>query len=90
MGYNHSWKGIEKCPKDFERKRKDMRKLERQEMRKRGCNYCTNVVKKKMGCCYVYKCPHDECPYHELDAFDTYSQYIKSKGDLLFLKGNRQ
>ena len=49
-----------------------MRILSDQEKIKRGCGYCAHVdgtVKKV--------CPYDECHYHELDEFDTYSEYLK-------------
>jgi hypothetical protein len=63
-----------------------MRKLHRDEMYKRGCIYCLDVVKKKTYGQRETMCPFDKCPYDELDEFRTYNEYIKSKGDLLFLK----
>lgn len=38
-------------------------------MRKRGCAYCTDFVN--------MACKHEECPYHELDGFKTYDEYLK-------------
>lgn len=39
------------------------------QMKKRGCAYCTDFVN--------MACPHEECPYHELDGFKTYDEYLK-------------
>lgn len=41
-------------------------------MKKRGCIYCTEFEN--------MACPHEECPYHELDGFKTYAEYLK-KGE---------
>ena len=38
------------------------------EMKKRGCHYCADFKR---------VCPHRECPYHELDGFNTYTDYLK-------------
>lgn len=38
------------------------------EMRKRGCHYCADFNR---------SCPHDKCPYHELDEFKTYDEYMR-------------
>ena len=58
-----------------------MRNLTYEEMRKRGCSYCTDMTKCEKGSSgsYKYICSYDECPYHELDKFDTYEDYLKSK-----------
>ena len=63
-----------------------MRILPTQEEIKRGCDYCAHV---NDYCAHVNDtvkkvCPYDECPYHELDEFDTYSEYLKR----LLSKGN--
>ena len=63
-----------------------MRELHNDEIRQRGCIYCTDMVKKKVMGLNRKHCPYAECPYHELDEFKTYNEYIKSKGDLTFLK----
>lgn len=44
------------------------RHKETKEVKKRGCWYCTDFKR---------KCPHAECPYHELDGFKTYEEYLK-------------
>lgn len=41
------------------------------EQKKRGCHYCADFKR---------KCPYAECPYHELDEFKTYDEYLK-KGE---------
>ena len=39
------------------------------EQRQRGCFYCLDFVD--------MACKHKECPYHELDGFKTYEEYLK-------------
>lgn len=41
------------------------------EMKKRGCHYCADFKR---------RCPHEVCPYHELDNVKTYDEYLK-KGE---------
>lgn len=60
-----------------------MRALDKKEMTKRGCVYCMDVAKECFPDtlhpkCKKWACPYEECPYHELDDFDSYSQYLKS------------
>lgn len=63
-----------------------MRILEKEEVAKRGCVYCTNskkartVVRTEKWNYGTYKraCKYDECPYHELDKHETYSKYLDS------------
>ena len=55
-----------------------MRHLKPNEKRKRGCMFCADMVKDGRR----HSCPYAECPYHELDGFDSYSQYLKQKGIL--------
>lgn len=67
-----------------------MRILEVKEREKRGCAFCTERQKESLqvdnGTAIVnrrfYVCPHDVCPFRELDEFDKYNDYIKSLGDL--------
>lgn len=35
------------------------------ERKKRGCRYCADAVGSK--------CPHAECPYHELDDIESFA-----------------
>ncbi len=54
-----------------------MRILSSQEKIKRGCDYCAHVQEEDVNDTVKKVCPHDECPYHELDEFDTYSEYLR-------------
>ena len=57
-----------------------MRSVSKNEQKKRGCFYCTDFKTVRRG---VKMCKHDECPYHELDEFETYEDYFESyKGTL--------
>lgn len=53
-------------------------------MSKRGCVYCTDFNygrEEPQGALYRKKigiCPHDECPYHELDGYASYADYLKA------------
>lgn len=55
-----------------------MRAVEKEEKEKRGCLYCRDY-KSKQG---KRGCKHDECPYRELDEFETYEDYFKSQGSV--------
>lgn len=61
-----------------------MRFLTVKETKKRGCSYCidhrngSNRVKVKPGWTHL-KCIYDSCPYHELDKYRTYKDYLNSK-----------
>lgn len=59
-----------------------MRFIHNKERVQRGCTYCTDavIVSRKKGDYRNRKCPYDECPYHELDGFETYGDYLKSTG----------
>ena len=46
------------------------------EKNKRGCEYCTDRMR---GARARNRCKHDECPYHDLDSFDTYEDYFNSQ-----------
>ena len=59
-----------------------MKVLTHKEMNKRGCLYCLDYLKRKAEPTSTKKshvCKHDQCPYHELDPFDSYAQYLKSE-----------
>lgn len=58
-----------------------MRVVGSAEKDKRGCLYCLDWIKvgKKRG----VMCKHDECPYRELDDFETYEDYFKAQGSAL-------
>ena len=57
-----------------------MRKLSKDEVEKRGCEYCMDYKFKTLG--HQQSCKFDACPYHELDDYDTYDDYLKSKTEL--------
>ena len=66
-----------------------MRVLAPSEMHKRGCIYCLDYTKRKAepdSTKKSYVCIHDECPYHELDPYKTYTQYLKSERSTKSLK----
>ncbi len=58
-----------------------MRIISKAEKKKRGCVECYDLVQYIGRNCRV-ACPYDECPYHELDKYDTYSAYLKANGAL--------
>ena len=58
-----------------------MRVVAQKEKTKRGCVYCMDYAKKRLepdSTQRSWVCIHDECPYHELDPYDNYVQYLKS------------
>ena len=52
-----------------------MRELFLSEITQRGCKYCADK-KRVLDERKISQCPHDECPYHELDNVETYGEYI--------------
>lgn len=54
---------------------------------KRGCDYCMDMVilRKAPKQLAVRGCPHLQCPYHELDQYKSYMEYLK-KNPLHFNK----
>lgn len=55
-----------------------MRTLEQKELKKRGCCYCTEYVTNMgWGSSKRNYCKHDVCPFHKLDNYETYKQYLK-------------
>lgn len=62
-----------------------MRRIKKKENIKRGCSYCADMKSIKIkedGKSYMkYEnfCIHnDGCPYHELDPYDTYDDYLEA------------
>lgn len=51
-----------------------MRTVKKNEKDQRGCIYCADMTKGK--------CKHDECPYYELDDFEKYEDFFKSRGSI--------
>lgn len=57
-----------------------MRVVSKEEKKKRGCKYCLdNKHVKGVG----NMCKHNECPYHELDEFETYEDFYKTNAGIL-------
>lgn len=63
-----------------------MRRVSSTEKNKRGCPYCLDYQKKRFEGVRRFVCIHDKCPYHELDKYKTYREYLKKTGDLIFLR----
>lgn len=66
-----------------------MKVLDHKEMNKLECIYCLDYTKRKAEPTSTKKshvCIHDECPYHELDAFDSYHKYLKSSASVSSIK----
>jgi hypothetical protein len=62
-----------------------MRVIHKRERTQRGCIYCADVVPPSVDGDNISKrryCPHSECPYHELDGANTYTEYLKSISDV--------
>ena len=56
-----------------------MRYLTECNPEKRGCYYCLNTKLLSADNGYSRRyCIHDKCPYHVLDKYDTYEDYVKS------------
>lgn len=49
-------------------------------IKSRGCTYCDDFERNDN------KCPHRSCPYHELDGFKTYEEYMKKSKKDCFAK----
>lgn len=48
--------------------------------KKRGCCYCTHMIWGSKKPYRPRQCPFDECPYHQLDGYKSYTQYLKDTG----------
>jgi hypothetical protein len=57
-----------------------MRRLTKKEIKQRGCVYCTRVVVRQFNHTNWRHCPYGECPFHELDKYETYRDYLKHEG----------
>lgn len=52
--------------------------IDRAEMHKRGCVYCPYYTDGRgKNHIHVHWCSFGECPYHELDEYKNYSDYLK-------------
>ena len=58
---------------------------------KRGCDYCADMVMiKKNGGENTHGCIHMKCPYHELDNYKTYDEYLSKTKINYFLIVRRE
>lgn len=48
-----------------------MRTLTKKQKIKRGCEYCLDYKRRQ--------CKHKKCPYHELDGFEKFTDYLETK-----------
>lgn len=49
------------------------------ERKQRGCIYCLDMQTTGDGTNIAGRyCPYEECPYHELDKYETYDEYMKA------------
>lgn len=63
-----------------------MTDIDYETVKKRGCNFCTEMTEKVVysyytgGCKKVVKkrmCKHEICPFREIDKAGTFNQYLK-------------
>ena len=52
--------------------------------KKRGCQDCTEVYTIKNGELKYHFCKHNECPFHELDKYNRYEDYLKAQPKDMF------
>lgn len=50
-----------------------MRELGKDTICKRGCDCCGDAIHEKWT--RVISCPHDVCPYKDLDGIENWKQY---------------
>lgn len=58
-----------------------MRVLVKKEIAKRGCPYCTEHKMQEANGRRIHFCKHDSCPFHELDKYQGYRQYLSESPD---------
>lgn len=56
-----------------------MRAVPCYEKKQRGCCYCTHVKVKAFKGDSHTACPFDVCPFHVLDKYKTYDEFMASK-----------
>lgn len=66
-----------------------MRVVPLREKTKRGCAYCKDMELKRIPSKGGVRtsCPHDECPYHCLDKYDTYEEFMASEDAKILVDG---
>ena len=55
------------------------------EKKQRGCMYCNHMEAKEFGKEIRTACPFDECPYHDLDKYKTYDEFMASDDSLILV-----
>ena len=50
---------------------KGPRLLKKAEKLQRGCDYCTDCIK-------LWQCPFEVCPYHTLDEFVKFQDWMRA------------
>jgi hypothetical protein len=55
-----------------------MTKLKKVHIDRYGCRYCTQVQFERYRAQYRYYCPHESCPYKELEKHKSYFAYLKA------------
>lgn len=58
-----------------------MKLLDKKEMKQRGCIHCTEMKRKKYKSCVenFNFCKYSQCPFHELDGYKDYRDYLDSE-----------
>ena len=64
-----------------------MRVLPLREKKKRGCRYCHEMKMINDHSNIRTNCPHDKCPYHVLDKYDTYEEFMASEDSKILVDG---
>lgn len=49
------------------------------EKKQRGCQYCLHVQTVRHEGEFRTACPFTECPYHVLDKYDSYEEFMESE-----------
>lgn len=58
-----------------------MRRVTKTEQAKRGCRYCLYVGRMREGKTGMFlACPANKCPFHELDKYNSFADYLKEHG----------
>ena len=56
-----------------------VRIIEMPEIQQRGCKYCPHYsVGRGKNHAHIHWCAYRKCPYNELDAYETYDDYLKA------------
>lgn len=57
------------------------------EKKQRGCQYCFDMRKEHYKGANRIACPHDECPFHVLDKYETYEKFMASEDSRILVDG---